>query len=129
MRYFQPVEKFSVAFGLSSQSTSCTVCNSEHQSLECFIMTHCYLMCYSGSRLLTGGQLIQMWHCPEIDSSVEFFIHDDRMTSSSTEAELPQWSQLWYCKPATPVQQVTFSPDGLLFGTVGKVCHLPDHLK
>ena len=74
-----------------------------------------------GTRLLTGGQMIQMWHCPAIGSSVEFYLHDGRMTSSVDE--LPQWTQLWQCKPSTPVQQVTFSPDGLLFGTVGKVCH------
>ena len=66
--------------------------------------------------------MIQMWHCPAVGSSVEFYLHDGRMTSSVDE--LPQWTQLWQCKPSTPVQQVTFSPDGLLFGTVGKVCRL-----
>lgn len=62
-----------------------------------------------------------MWQCPddpskdsEGDEGVEFFIDEG-------EAEQPQWKLCWQCRPATPVHQLKFSPDGLLFASVGKV--------
>lgn len=58
-----------------------------------------------------------MWACPDPpggDSGVEFFIDDH-------QEELLEWQSTWQCRPATPVIKLKFSPDGLLFASVGKV--------
>ncbi len=74
----------------------------------------------AGSHLLTGGDAIQMWQSPEqvvgeTDVEVEFYIED-----AGEELQL-EWRCVWNCRPATPVTQVKFSPDGLLFASIGKV--------
>ena len=85
-----------------------------------------------GSRLLSGGDTVQLWEAPPHPdthqaaqpSNVEFFIAGDDGGgggSEGTTAAGEQWRCIWNCRPATPVSQVQFSPDGLLFATVGKV--------
>ena len=74
-----------------------------------------------GSKLLTGGDTIQIWICPDqpardpsADDGVEFFIDEG-------DTEQPEWKLAWHCRPATPIHKLKFSPDGLLFASVGKV--------
>ncbi|XP_064619402.1 dmX-like protein 1 isoform X3 [Lineus longissimus] len=95
------------------------------------ITTECDVLTLSwntdGSRLLTGGDLIQMWKCPESPDdeddeaqkrrgSVEFHLGD--------ENSMLEWLCLWHCRTASPIHQMRFSPDGLLFATVGKADRL-----
>ena len=67
--------------------------------------------------MLTGGITIQMWQVPEQDppqeQGVEFFIDDNE--------EVPDWTCIWHCHPPSPVMQLKFSTDGLLFASIGKV--------
>ena len=73
----------------------------------------------SGSKLLTAGDQIQLWQSPdqtaaqEDDAGVEFFLeeHDDVL----------EWSCIWRCQTSIPVTLIRFSPDGLLFASIGKV--------
>ncbi len=75
--------------------------------------------------MLTGGDLIQMWQCPdqpmrdigeeeEGEGGVGFYIDE-------ADGEIQDWKMVWQCRPATPVYRLKFSPDGLLFASVGKV--------
>ncbi|XP_044020160.1 dmX-like protein 2 isoform X2 [Aphidius gifuensis] len=82
-----------------------------------------------GTRLLTGGELLQLWH-----QNIQPF-HDDHPTvvtfSIGGEAESPLpndtnpmnepggWNCVWKCRTATPVHLMSFSPDGTLFATTG----------
>ena len=83
------------------------------------------MLCVVGSRLLTGGEVIQMWQAPEPPSqevgSVEFYIEDTGTGAGQGEEQLPDWRCMWHCRPATAIHQLKFSPDGLLFASVGKV--------
>lgn len=91
-----------------------------------------------GTRLLTGGTNIQMWHerlardavddCP-VPSAVTFEIGDrDPRTppiqgadgGDETGKDAPGWECVWKCQTATPVHHMAFSPDGTLFATSGK---------
>jgi len=77
-----------------------------------------------GSRLLTAGEVIQMWQMADQISgsttgpSVEFYFDEQDSTSATVSAE---WLCVWQCQPANPVTLVKFSSDSLLFATVGKV--------
>ncbi|KAL6428111.1 hypothetical protein ACFW04_008468 [Cataglyphis niger] len=82
-----------------------------------------------GTRLLTGGELLQLWHqnimpFQEEQTGVVTF-------SIGGEAESPGpgdtlaandpggWNCVWKCRTATPVHLMSFSPDGTLFATTG----------
>jgi hypothetical protein len=73
----------------------------------------------TGSKLLTAGDLIQMWQSPdqsmnrEEDADVAFFIEDND--------DVLDWLCIWKCQTATPVTLIRYSPDGLLFASLGKV--------
>lgn len=100
-----------------------------------------------GTRLLTGGVKIQMWHekittkeeepngksvdlCHERNfqllpihsfTVVTFEIGDrDPRTPPAEEETVSGWECVWKCHTATPVHHMAFSPDGTLFATSGK---------
>ena len=65
--------------------------------------------------------MLQLWQLSEPaphDANVNFFIDDDEGSSSSG----PHWTCVWQTQPASPIHELHFSPDGLLFATAGKVC-------
>ncbi|KAG7196962.1 hypothetical protein KM043_000228 [Ampulex compressa] len=83
-----------------------------------------------GTRLLTGGELLQLWHQNITPFQEEH--HAGAVTFSiGGEAESPgpgdtatgnepgAWNCVWKCRTATPVHLMSFSPDGTLFATTG----------
>ena len=79
-----------------------------------------------------------MWQCPEAstkepdDNVASFYIDVDSALGSTTDGgmdddddaatiQMPEWQCIWSCRPATTVYKLKFSPDGLLFATLGKV--------
>lgn len=82
-----------------------------------------------GSRLLTGGVSIQLWHervvrrDDEEQQPVTFEIGGDVRTPPpggyEDQSEMG-WECIWKCNTATPVHHMAFSPDGTLFATSGK---------
>lgn len=81
-----------------------------------------------GSRLLTGGISIQLWHEKvlrkedDVEQPVTFEIGGDLRTPPPGAEELNEvgWECIWKCNTATPVHHMAFSPDGTLFATSGK---------
>ncbi|XP_055296544.1 dmX-like protein 2 isoform X5 [Sitodiplosis mosellana] len=82
-----------------------------------------------GTRLLTGGVTIQMWHeritnKEEDPATVTFEIggggSDRGDPKTPNNEEEPEWECVWKCHTATPVHHMSFSPDGTLFATSGK---------
>nr|XP_022328939.1 dmX-like protein 2 isoform X8 [Crassostrea virginica] len=102
----------------------------------------CYINCLSwnieGSRLLTGGESIQIWafsqeHHEETaggSKTVHFDVGgvDDDHKDDKEEGENLNpieeietiWVCVWRCKPSTPVYHLRYSWDGLLFASAGK---------
>jgi hypothetical protein len=80
----------------------------------------------AGTRLLTTGEVLQMWQLKESkdlqaeSKEVEFYF-DDIERSAEQPSSHPEWLCIWHCKPANPVTLAKFSSDGLLFATTGKV--------
>ena len=79
---------------------------------------------------MTGGNYIELWQAPDniqgagLKESVDFFIDEGVGTHLSDPSEdegLLDWRCVWQCRPATPVQLLQFSNDGLMFASVGKV--------
>ncbi|XP_014244478.1 dmX-like protein 2 isoform X1 [Cimex lectularius] len=87
-----------------------------------------------GTRLLTGGAILQLWH----QNTPMHLVDDDHdgMTSSGVTFEIGEdacgslnngleeeiekgWECVWKCATATPVLHMAFSPDGTLFATAG----------
>ncbi|XP_058459198.1 dmX-like protein 2 isoform X2 [Malaya genurostris] len=80
-----------------------------------------------GTRLLTGGTVLQLWHeriskDDDEPTSVKFEIGGDRDPKTPTNEEDTDatWDCVWKCHTATPVHHMAFSPDGTLFATSGK---------
>lgn len=90
-----------------------------------------------GTRLLTGGEVLQLWHQrldPRAEGDAEnggncgvtFEIGGESQPNLSgsgldTEDDSWQgWDCVWKCRTATPVFHMAFSPDGTLFATAGK---------
>lgn len=103
-----------------------------------------------GTRLLTGGSILQLWHeklakgeeeeCigTHIHNTivliepyyifiiqllgVKFEIGEERDPKTPTNEEEPNsaWECVWQCHTATPIHHMAFSPDGTLFATSGK---------
>ncbi|XP_063539585.1 dmX-like protein 2 [Cydia strobilella] len=82
-----------------------------------------------GTRLLTGGKILQLWHQASLyqedsqpSSGVTFQIggsdKDDKPPKLQDEEE-PGWLCVWQCQTATPAHHLAFSPDGVLFATSG----------
>ncbi|CRK90097.1 CLUMA_CG003815, isoform A [Clunio marinus] len=84
-----------------------------------------------GTRLLTGGIVLEMWHekfgKPDDEtqesSNVKFEIGggDPRTpTNEQDDVSDETWECVWKCHTAAPVHHMAFSPDGTLFATSGK---------
>lgn len=77
-----------------------------------------------GTKLLSGGTFVQLWHLITISSEDE----DGKVNkiNENTELELEEvhWDCVWQCKTASPVTFLKFSPDGLLFTSAGKADRL-----
>ncbi|CAH2049435.1 unnamed protein product, partial [Iphiclides podalirius] len=80
-----------------------------------------------GTRLLTGGKVLQLWHQASLyqddsqpSSGVTFQIGGDKEDKpKQPEDEEPGWICVWQCHTATPAHHLAFSPDGVLFATSG----------
>ncbi|CAH2982214.1 unnamed protein product [Chilo suppressalis] len=80
-----------------------------------------------GTRLLTGGKILQLWHQASLyqddsqpSSGVTFQIGGDKDEKpKQQEEEDPGWICVWQCHTATPAHHLAFSPDGVLFATSG----------
>ncbi|XP_013140314.1 PREDICTED: dmX-like protein 2 [Papilio polytes] len=80
-----------------------------------------------GTRLLTGGKILQLWHQASLyqddsqpSSGVTFQIGGDKEDKpKQPEEEEPGWICVWQCHTATPAHHLAFSPDGVLFATSG----------
>ena len=108
------------------------------------LLTICDLqLCVTGTKLLTGGDVIQMWVFPSEQQSseqdpVSFFIDGQGAGAENGAAGLgeleeeeglgeegaPQWACVWQCRPANSVYHLQFSSDGLLFASAGKADRL-----
>ncbi|XP_053689152.1 dmX-like protein 2 isoform X2 [Sabethes cyaneus] len=81
-----------------------------------------------GTRLLTGGTVLQLWHerlsnqDDDEPATVKFEIGGDRdpKTPTNDEDSDASWDCVWKCHTASPVHHMAFSPDGTLFATSGK---------
>ncbi|KAJ0175201.1 hypothetical protein K1T71_009342 [Dendrolimus kikuchii] len=80
-----------------------------------------------GTRLLTGGKVLQLWHQASLyqddsqpSSGVTFQIGGDKDEKpKQPDDEEPGWICVWQCHTATPAHHLAFSPDGVLFATSG----------
>lgn len=82
-----------------------------------------------GTRLLTGGELLQLWHQnimpfqEEHTGTVTFSIGGEAESpgpgDTSAASDSGGWNCVWKCRTATPVHLMSFSPDGTLFATTG----------
>ncbi|CAL1529694.1 unnamed protein product [Lymnaea stagnalis] len=111
----------------------------------------CYVDCLSwnveGSRLLTGGEYIQIWefihntpptpsapqkvsftlgvgHCDEDDPVAQRLVQaiadPDHYNDHPTEPDPGSWECVWKTKPASPVTHIEYSPDSFVFASLGK---------
>jgi len=106
---------------------SVTLSSSDSSEQNCFYMPclmYSAVLVVTGTRLLTAGEVIQMWQMADHTSGstsgppVEFYFDDQDTSSTSVTSE---WLCVWQCQPANPVTLVKFSSDSLLFATIGKV--------
>lgn len=90
-------------------------------------------MVSAGTRLLTGGQFIQLWSSPTLPDTARPASASvtSQMVSFSLgendhgEMEVPEkWKELWGCKVPSPIAHLDFSPDGRYFASVGKADRL-----
>ncbi|XP_075752614.1 rabconnectin-3 alpha isoform X1 [Rhipicephalus microplus] len=91
-----------------------------------------------GTRLLTGGEWIQMWKCtlrpennampgeetakagqPQPRSHVSFQVGSDEVAPTLPDEDT-SWDCIWHCRTSQPVSFLRFSPDGTLFASAGK---------
>ncbi|KAK8379722.1 hypothetical protein O3P69_019607 [Scylla paramamosain] len=78
-----------------------------------------------GSRLLTAGDVLQMWAAPlpkypEEDNTpgpVTFDLGDEAETGGGSSGDDSRWVCVWRCLTASPTAFLSFSPDGTLFAT------------
>ncbi|KAM4819523.1 dmX-like protein 1 isoform 7-T7 [Thomomys bottae] len=69
----------------------------------------------TGNRLLTGSSCLQLWSNTNLPKQTE----DEN--PDRTDINLGDWRCIWYCKTASQVHLMKFSPDGEFFATAGKV--------
>ncbi|VDI15898.1 Hypothetical predicted protein [Mytilus galloprovincialis] len=98
-------------------------------SFEAESLINCLSWNLEGSRLLTGGDVIQIWHLDheqhdEENKGVKFSVGDHeeegKVHHLYDEDSLPVWDCIWRIKPATPVYFLKYSHDGLLFASAGQ---------
>ncbi|KAM4819522.1 dmX-like protein 1 isoform 6-T6 [Thomomys bottae] len=68
----------------------------------------------TGNRLLTGSSCLQLWSNTNLPKQTE----DEN--PDRTDINLGDWRCIWYCKTASQVHLMKFSPDGEFFATAGK---------
>ena len=81
-----------------------------------------------GTRLLTGGTVLELWHEklkqddeePSLNVKFEIGGGDPKTPTNEDEAVEQLWECVWKCHTAAPVHHMAFSPDGTLFATSGK---------
>ncbi|XP_077556185.1 rabconnectin-3 alpha isoform X7 [Haemaphysalis longicornis] len=88
-----------------------------------------------GTRLLTGGEWIQMWRCTVQGegsedrgagqpghTGVSFHLGSEEAGAAapSFPDEAASWDNIWHCRTSQPVSFLRFSPDGTLFASAGK---------
>ncbi|XP_041373660.1 dmX-like protein 2 isoform X2 [Gigantopelta aegis] len=117
-------------------------------TLEAESFINCLSWNMEGSKLLTGGELIQLWQMceqetPEEDHPprrVQFSVgvgpDDDEPLHQELRHALhherdavdthhpTEWESVWKCRPATAVHHLEFSPDGFMFASAGKADRL-----
>ncbi|XP_060557818.1 dmX-like protein 2 isoform X5 [Ruditapes philippinarum] len=101
---------------------------------EADCVVQCLAWNLEGSKLLTGGEVIQLWSVSQDvhedvhqKKSVKFSLGHGELGHGHGQDETVQpehevetvWENIWKCKPATRVHHLEFSPDGLLFASVG----------
>uniref|UniRef100_A0A8U8ANP3 RAVE complex protein Rav1 C-terminal domain-containing protein n=2 Tax=Geospiza parvula TaxID=87175 RepID=A0A8U8ANP3_GEOPR len=77
---------------------------------------------FSGNRLLTATDFLQLW-APPSDDILEEDEDDDASSQIKDDKVLPvlnDWKCVWQCKTATSVHLMSWSPDGEYFATAGK---------
>ncbi|KAL0271823.1 UNVERIFIED_CONTAM: hypothetical protein PYX00_008798 [Menopon gallinae] len=94
-----------------------------------------------GTRLLTGGEMLQLWHQNIIPIHEEEYaggstnvtfeigeecqpntglgVNNQSLPNLPIDEDSPAWECIWRCKTAAPVTHMAFSPDGTLFATAG----------
>ncbi|KRT81148.1 WD40 domain-containing protein [Oryctes borbonicus] len=77
-----------------------------------------------GTRLLTAGALVQLWHLysqstEHKEEPVKFTLGES-IEDDKQDQEQAVWQCVWKVNTATPVQHLAFSPDGTLFATSGE---------
>lgn len=78
--------------------------------------------CLEGTKLLSGGVIIQMWHMVSLpDERVQIGIGNEQPEIENIKVH---WDCVWQCRTATPVCFLEFSPDGSLFVSAGKADRL-----
>ncbi|XP_022241502.1 dmX-like protein 2 isoform X2 [Limulus polyphemus] len=94
------------------------------------INAECYVNVLSwnleGTRLLIGGEIIQLWHletCTEKDTIEEegtrFHLGEEEDVLKTDTEECFKWECVWKCRTAHQVRILKFSPDGTLFASAG----------
>jgi hypothetical protein len=88
-----------------------------------------------GTRLLTAGSHVQLWHLNsqpiEEEPNVTFTLGGENADGTDSmdyvdepdkpqEQEQTSWQCVWKANTAIPVQHLAFSPDGTLFATCGE---------
>ncbi|XP_049821296.1 dmX-like protein 2 isoform X4 [Aethina tumida] len=84
-----------------------------------------------GTRLLTAGTHVQLWHLKtqveDEEPAVTFTLGGENTDQDlgdepdkPQEQEQTQWQCVWKANTAIPVQHLAFSPDGTLFATCGE---------
>lgn len=74
-----------------------------------------------GTRLLVGGEGIQLWQSPEEGEIVDPSRYDVGFTLGASDNTDPEWACVWKNQTASPIHHLKFSPDGLLFASASKV--------
>ena len=73
----------------------------------------CDICTLPGTQLLTGGESIVLWSA---EGGASFAVG-----SESAPSHTVKWVETWKCKLSQPVMYLTFSSDGVMFASCGKV--------
>lgn len=73
-----------------------------------------------GTKILTGGAVVQMWHLVSFPDDTSEGITINANRDETSDSDKIRWDCIWRCRTATPVFFLRFSPDGSLFISAGK---------